>query len=130
MFQVLIRLGDGEPERIRLDRFPFVIGRGAEVSHTIRGPGIWDRHLRFELDTREGLRVVAEPGALVTHEGKTLEVHRVRNGDEFKAGSVTLQVHLAPPVRRSLRAWEVVLWLLFAGVVTMEVVLAVQLLTG
>ena len=111
-----------------LSAFPFSVGRAAGSALRVEAPGVWDRHLQFELEPREGLFVVAHDGALVRYKGETITRQRVKNGDEFEMGGAVLRVGIGTVRRRRLGFWEWVVWgLLLAAVVT-QVVLALWLL--
>lgn len=124
LFQIAVRL-PGQPVAVLpLAVYPFAVGRAAGASCRLDAPGVWDRHLHFELDPSEGLQMVAGDGALVRHQGSLVTRHRVRNGDEFEAGPAVIRVMMGPPARRRLGFWELLLWLVLG------VMAAVQFAVG
>jgi len=124
LYQVLVRSrgtgGTGGTEPVSIGTFPFVIGRAADVSLHLEGPGIWPRHLRMDLVPEEGLVASVEEGALATLEGKPVARHRLRHGDELTVGSVQIQFLVSPPARRSLSGWEMALWLILVLVLAAQ----------
>lgn len=80
------------------------------------------------MDRKEGLVAVAMDPALVRHAGNLIQRHRVRMGDEFEVGPVVVQVGLAPPARRSLGSWAVLLWMVLVIMLGAQAVAAVWLL--
>ncbi len=128
LFQLAVRCSGRTTVVVPLVRFPFTVGRAGSAGLVLDVPGIWDRHLRFELDPREGLFAVTEGKALVRHGGELIRRHRARNGDEYQAGSVTLQVSLGEPDRQGLGFWEGVLWVLLIVVGLLQLAVAWSLL--
>lgn len=128
VFQLAVR----EPGRgtlwVPIGRFPFRVGRSADNELVLDLPGIWDRHLEFRLERDEGLVAVANSQGLVRHAGVLVDRRVVQAGDEFEVGPVSLHVALAPPLRRSLRVWEVLLWMLLVGVLILQLGVALWLL--
>lgn len=123
VFTLIVRRPDHGIDAVELDRFPFVIGRSPEASLRLEAPGVWDRHLVFDLDPARG--VFAEPGtgASATVGGLPFEHRWVRNGDEFTLGGIRAQVLLSPVRRVSLVQWEIALWGVFAAVAFFQVLM-------
>ncbi len=117
LYQAVARTAGREPVTVPVGSYPFVIGRAAESSLVLDGPGIWPRHLSLDLAPDEGLVVSVEKGAIATLEDRPVERHRLRHGEEMRIGAFRIQFLVSPPARRSLVAWEVALWLVLAGVV-------------
>lgn len=114
--------GPGCGERwlpITQDRF--VVGRGAQANLRVEGAGVWDRHLSFEIDRAEGLIARCEEGAMAMVEGRPIQRHRVRNGDELTLGAFRVRISLAPTRRRSVGMWEAFFWMVFAGMLAAQV---------
>lgn len=95
---------------VAMDRMPFVVGRGPEAALTVEAPGVWERHLSFDLVRGKGLVVSVGPGAVAYVEGRAFDHHRVRNGDEVKAGVLRLRVSVGPPRRKRLKVGDWMLW--------------------
>jgi hypothetical protein len=123
---VLVRPGH-EAEAISFERFPFVIGRGTDVTLRVEAPGVWDRHLILDWKP-EGIIAMPGSGALATVNGHPFERHRIRSGDELTLGSVRVQFHLAPLQRRALVVWEAATWALIALVAVLQLVLVLRVL--
>jgi hypothetical protein len=128
VFQLAVREPGRPAAWVPVGRFPFVIGRSADASLSLAVPGVWDRHLELVMDRKEGLVAVAAPDALVRHAGHLIERHRVRMGDEFEVGPVVVQVALTAPARRSLRSWEVLLWMVLGVMLAAQAAAALWLL--
>ena len=103
--------------------FPFTIGRSAQASLQLVAPGVFEDHLRLELDPDDGVVVQVGAGALATVGGESFQRRRLRQGEEVSIGAFELRLLLSPPARRSLRFWEIILWLMLAGVVIVELIL-------
>lgn len=130
LFQLVVSCPGRPTAVVPLIKFPFTVGRSGTCDLALNVPGVWDRHVRFELDPSEGLFAVAQEKALVRHAGELIQRHRARNGDSFQAGSVSLQVALGTPLRRLLGFWEAVLWVIFAAVVLTQLGVAWALILG
>src|SRR4030095_3879755 len=94
------------------------------------GAGIWESHLRVELDPREGLTVTPFEGAIATRNGHALapEPSPIRSGDEITIGEAQVEFALAPAIQRSMATWEIALWVLLADVVAAQLFLGGGLL--
>jgi hypothetical protein len=109
-------------------RFPFQIGRATDSDLRLQAPGLWDRHLRFDLESSEGLVATCQEGALATVASEGFQRRRLRNGDEITVGSVLIQVYLAPVLRRSLGVWEFFFWVVMGAVALAQLALGYALL--
>lgn len=123
LFTLTIRQPGCEEQVVRIERFPFLVGRSPDASLRLEAPGVWDRHLAFEIDRDEGVVARAGDSALVTIDGRRLEKQKVRNGDLMTLGAVTLQVVLTPLTRRHLGLWEFTIWTVFVAVAAAQVYL-------
>ncbi len=130
LFQLSVQVPGARRIVVDLVPLPFLVGRHPQASLVLTAAGVWDRHLRFDLDAGEGLVMTSEAGALVSRLGEVVERYRVRNGDELQAGAARLQVVVAAPERRSLVFWEVILWSLLAVVLATQIAAAAWLLRG
>lgn len=127
LYQVVSRVSGKLSPAVPLDRFPFVIGRAADAALVLDAPGVWPRHLTLELVRDEGLVVTVEKGALATLGDDSVTRHRLRHGDEIRVGGVHLQFLVSPPARRSLRGWEMALWLLLGAMAVAQVCVALAI---
>ncbi|MBL9137931.1 MAG: FHA domain-containing protein [Verrucomicrobiales bacterium] len=130
LFRLRVLEKGREPQVVPIGRYPFQVGRGSDVDLRLQSPGVWDRHLEFELQPQEGLLVQCQQGALATIGSESVERRRLRNGDEIRIGDLTLQVYLAPVVRRSLAVWEVLFWTVMVIVALAQFLLGYALLTA
>jgi pSer/pThr/pTyr-binding forkhead associated (FHA) protein len=125
LFALAVRRPDRPVEVMPLTRYPFTIGRAADNGIRLDAPGVWDRHLTLELHRREGLVAVPAEGAITRLGDELVEGRRrLRNGDELVIGPTQIQVLLAPPRRRSLRVWDVILWSTLAVLAAGQAILA------
>lgn len=123
VFALLVRRPGHSVETISLSRFPFLIGRHPDADLRLEIPGIWDRHLLLELDPREGVVARAQNQAISLVEGREIDAHRLRQGEEVRVGPVTLELMLAAAPRKSLYAPEAFVWLLTLGMTAAELLL-------
>lgn len=123
LFTLYCRKSGQSWEPVPVTGFPFVVGRSPEASFRLVAPGVYDEHLRFELRPDEGLVVSAGQGALASVGGELLQSRRLRQGEEITFGPFTVRVLLGPPERRSLRVWEVLLWVTLGAVLALQVYL-------
>jgi predicted component of type VI protein secretion system len=97
-------------------RFPVRVGRAAGNDLQIQEDGVWDEHLRVELQAGEGFMLAAHPGALVSVNQSPVETIRLRNGDIITAGSARIAFRLSQTTQRGLKLRETFLWFVIAGV--------------
>jgi hypothetical protein len=109
-------------QTVAMDRMPFVVGRGLGSSLSVEAPGVWERHLTFDLVRGEGLVVSVGPGAVAYVEGRTFDRHRVRNGDEMKAGTLRIRVSVGPPRRKRMTMGDWMVWGMLVGVFAVQMV--------
>lgn len=86
---------------------PFVVGSGDGVSLRVKGAGLRERHLVFDLDERRRLKARPEGGALLKIGGEAASDCAPRDGDVLDLGSVQIRVeHVAapPPAPRTVSA--------------------------
>lgn len=118
-----------EPQIVSMTRFPFQVGRAADSDLRLQSPGLWDRHLRFDVESGEGLVVTCQEGALATVASEGIQRRRLRNGDEITVGGLLIQIYLAPVLRRSLGVWEFLFWTVMVAVALAQFVLGYALLS-
>lgn len=100
MFQLRVLSGRREGEVCRVDRFPFVIGRGAGADWQLAEPGIWDRHATIELTSEQTVRIAAAAEAAVQIDGEPAGEGILRNGAILGVGSIRMSFVLAPAAIR------------------------------
>ena len=91
-------------------RFPVRIGRASTASLQLEDDGVWDQHLRLDLNPAEGFCLSAEPDALATINGQPLRQTLLHNGDTFQIGSLKIQFWLSETRQRGLRLREWLTW--------------------
>jgi len=93
-------------------RFPFRVGRAGGNDLQLDDEGVWDEHLKLELQRNECFTLAAAPDALVTVNNEPLQTTCLRNGDTIAFGSVKIQFWLAAVRQHGLRLRELFVWLL------------------
>lgn len=120
-------VGLSDPVRGRrfiLTRLPATVGRSPDNDLVVDGPGVWDRHVRFELDAEAGVRVrVLGPNARLWVEDRLVQETILRAGDCLTLGGLTFRFVLTPlrPQRRNLCAAQT--WLLIGLTLVLQAIL-------
>ena len=96
-------------------RFPVQIGRAPRSDLCLEEEGVWDQHLRIELQRGQGLVLTAIAEGYVAVNGQLVQSACLRNGDAITLGSVRLLFGLSPTRQRSLRLRETLTWLALAA---------------
>jgi hypothetical protein len=109
-------------------RFPVWIGRVTPSDLCLEEEGIWDQHLRIDLERGQGLVLTAAPEAYVAVNGDLVQSARLRNGDTITLGRVRLLFGLSPTRQRSLRVREALTWLALAALCFGQVALVYWLI--
>lgn len=104
-------------------RFPVRVGRAANCELRSEEAGVHDRHLELSFDPAEGVRLTAQPPALVSINGQAVEHAVLRNGDEIQAGSLKLQFWLNETRQHGLGVREWLIWVGIAAVTLGQVAL-------
>jgi pSer/pThr/pTyr-binding forkhead associated (FHA) protein len=92
-------------------RHPVRVGREPEADFRLEEPGVWPRHLTFDVRWTDGVWLEPHAEALTTVNGERLhQGARLRNGDVIEAGSVRLRFGIGPARQRGMRWRERVLW--------------------
>src|SRR2546421_6766055 len=94
MVQLKILSGQKAGSIFKARRFPVRIGRSAKADLQLEEPGVWEQHLRLELNRAQGFVLVAEPNALVTVNSQPLQQVVLRNGDVIQIGSLKIRFWL------------------------------------
>src|SRR5205085_11936917 len=97
-------------------RFPVRIGRGAKADLRAEEDGVWDEHLRLDLQPGTGFKLSAQPNALVTVNGQAIEQTVLRNGDTIEIGSFKMQFWLSETRQAGLRLRESLTWAAIAAI--------------
>ena len=97
-------------------RFPVRIGRVPGSDLQLEEPGVWDQHLRIDLDPKEGFVANVSSGALAVVNGDSVQRVVLRNGDTIEMGSVKLQFWLAKSRQAGLRIREWLTWFAIAAI--------------
>ena len=92
-------------------RLPFSVGRSAEDDLRLEEDGVWDRHARVELRSRQRAVLIASEQARTSVNGQPIREAILRNGDTLELGSVQLQFSLSPARHRGLRFREALTWI-------------------
>ena len=101
-------------------RFPFCIGRAADNDLCLEDEGIWNYHGMVEFQKDEGFTFQTFEDAFAAVNDQPQKNIRLRNGDIISFGSAKIQFWLAPPQQRGLRMRELCVWLLIAGVTSVQ----------
>jgi hypothetical protein len=104
-------------------RFPCLVGRSPKAHLRLEEAGVWDRHLRLQVNAREGIVAEVLPGALATINGKLFDRNVLRNGDLIEVGAARLQFWLGPTRQRTFLTREYLTWLVLAGVCAAQIAL-------
>lgn len=111
MIQLELLNGGKAGHRIDARRFPFQVGRSPDAELSLEDDGVWDHHLKIELDAARGAVLHASPEAFTAVNGQAVQEAPLRNGDIIEAGSVRMRVGLSPVSQRSLRVREYLTWI-------------------
>ena len=111
MFHIKVLTGKsaGTQKDIRLNEFPWVVGR-PPARLSLEDPGVWDRHLELSLDAGNTLQVRVHPQALALKNGVAFSETALRNGDLLQISSVQLEISLGTTEQRGLRPREIITW--------------------
>jgi pSer/pThr/pTyr-binding forkhead associated (FHA) protein len=91
-------------------RFPVRIGRSPDADLRSEESGVWDQHLQLDFKPAAGLVLTAQPEALATVNGQSVQQAVLRNGDAIQIGSLKLQFWLSETRQRGLRFREGLTW--------------------
>jgi len=94
-------------------RFPVRIGRAPAADLRLEEDGVWDQHLRLDLNAADGFHLSTQAGALATVNGALLPSTPLRNGDTIEIGALKIQFWLSDTRQRGLRLRE---WLTWAAI--------------
>jgi pSer/pThr/pTyr-binding forkhead associated (FHA) protein len=97
-------------------RFPVTIGRAQTSALQVEEEGVWDEHLRLELDHAKGFVLSTEPNALASVNGQQIRQIVLRNGDRIQIGGLSLRFFLSSTRQGELRVREWLTWLAIATI--------------
>jgi hypothetical protein len=109
-------------------RFPVLIGRSAAADLQVEENGVWDEHLRLELDLAEGFKLNVQPNALATVNGQPFQQTVLRGGDTIQIGSLKLQFFISETRQVGLGLREFITWTAIAAITLGQVTLIYWLL--
>jgi pSer/pThr/pTyr-binding forkhead associated (FHA) protein len=112
MIHLHILSGKKAGNRLDASRFPFRVGRAPQNDLPLEDDGVWEQHVTFEFQRKQGFCLVASANAIVTVNGKQADNILLRNGDVITLGLAKIQFWLAPAPQRSLQLRESLVWAL------------------
>ena len=111
-------------------RFPVRIGRAATADLRLEEDGVWEQHLRLDLQPAEGFVLSTEANALARVNGQPVERMFLRNGDAIEIGSLKLQFWLGDNRQSGLWLREALTWMAILGICLGQVALIYWLLSA
>ncbi len=111
MIQLDILSGKKAGTSIVARRFPFQVGRISDSGLPLDDPGVWDRHLVFNLHRGSAVVLNVQPNALATLNGAPVQTAPLKSGDLVEFGAVKLRFSLSAAPQRSQTWREVALWI-------------------
>jgi len=109
-------------------RFPVRIGRAAVANLQIEEAGVWDDHVRVNIDP-EGFVLETQGSAIASINGQPVQRAALRNGDVIEMGSAKLQFWLSEARRRGQGFREAFVWSLVVVVCLAQIALVYWLIT-
>ena len=97
-------------------RFPVRIGRSATADLQLHESGVWDEHLRIDLQPSAGFVLNALPNALASVNGQAAQQIALHNGDNIEIGSLRIQFWLSETRQGGLRLREWLTWAAIAAI--------------
>ena len=116
MVQLSILSGKHAGSNWTAAHFPVRVGRSERNDLRLEDEGVWDQHLRIELDRAAGFTLGVQPEALVTLNGQPVRQARLANGDLIQMGSLKLRFSLSETQQKGLRFREWLTWSAIAAV--------------
>ena len=114
MLQLSILSGKAAGTEWIARRFPVRVGRASSTDLRLEEDGVWDEHLRLEIDPVDGFILETIPDASARVNGQPLQRAVLRNGDLIELGSVKMQFSLSKTHQTGLRLRETLTWLAIA----------------
>ncbi len=103
------------------NQFPLTIGRAAGSVIRLEDSGVWDTHLRLELDAERNFVLQLQPNAIASVNGKPFDRIVLRNGDLIELGAVKIQFWLGETRQQGLKLREAVMWIGLVLVTVIEI---------
>jgi pSer/pThr/pTyr-binding forkhead associated (FHA) protein len=94
----------------RLAEFPFSIGRNASADVRLEDFGVWDHHLKIDLDAVRGFLLTTRAETSASVNGQPTEEAILKNGDLIEIGAAKIQFWLEPTRQKNFRFREVLTW--------------------
>ena len=110
-------------------RFPVRIGRSAGSDLRLEEAGVWDDHLKVDLEAKEGFVAETQANAFASINGQPIQRVALRNGDVVEIGSIKLQFWLSEAPQRGQAFREAFVWALISLVCLGQIALVYWLLT-
>lgn len=110
MIQLNVLAGRRRGEKLLVESFPVVLGRGGEGPFQFEESGVWDCHAELDLDPKKGYSIRTKGDAFTLVNGERIRETRLRNGDLIEMGSAKLQFWLAEVSQKPLWAREYLTW--------------------
>jgi hypothetical protein len=130
MIRLKILTGQRTGETFAASRFPLRIGRAAAAELRSEEPGVWDEHLRLDLNPIDGVVLTTTTDAWAHINGESVQQAVLRNGDLIEIGSLQLQFWLSDTQQSSLNLREAFTWSLIVLVCLAQVGLLYVLLSA
>ena len=121
MIEINVLNGRVAGKTVAARRFPFGIGRHKAADLCLEEPGVWDRHLRLDLQETEGITLTVAPEARATVNGQSVQATRLRDGDVIEIGAVRLRFRLAATRQRDLPLREGLTWLAWGALCAVQI---------
>jgi hypothetical protein len=121
MIEISVLNGRAVGKTLAARHFPFGIGRHKAADLCLEEPGVWERHLRLDLQETEGITLTVAPEARATVNGQSVQATRLRNGDVIEIGAVRLRFGLAATRQRDLRFREGLTWLAWGALCAAQI---------
>lgn len=109
-------------------RFPVRIGRALGADLRFEEDGVWDEHLKIDLQGTEGFLLSTQGDALASVNGQPVRQTLLRNGDTIEIGSLQFQFWLAQTRQTGLRLREALTWIGIAAISLSQIALIYWLL--
>lgn len=123
MVQLRFLTGKRSGQSVLVNRLPWRIGRAQGNDTQLNDSGVWDEHLKFDLDETERIVAILQSEATALVNGHSFTRQTLRNGDLIELGSAKVRFWLSDPLQFELRWRETVVWVSLAGLCLGQVAL-------
>ena len=110
-------------------RFPVRIGRSTGSDLQLEEAGVWDDHLKIDLEPKEGFMAETQASAFASINGQPIQRAALRNGDTLEIGSIKLQFWLSEAPQRGQAVREAFVWSMISLVCLGQIAVVYWLLT-